>query len=303
MAAERKKEEPTFYRAWHRPDKLESGIRIELERSVEFNSYRVDCSNLAELVKLPLTELQAKRKDGAAAEKTIFEKVQAAAQEWETQAAQTMLLDRALEYIHTLEVKHTSNEWKQQKDGAWEISNRVYNMRYKISQELDGKRNGQWLVTWGIALNRPSRPATEKYYYSGDIMVVELKKKYYNAEAEAQHYIQGRFDVYVHLFTELSPPIPDKYKRHFCINGVLLPGYTVAPPERAPQEVADELLTLLNDSDIALPPTAEREPAKAPEEPTPKPTPEKSAAPKSPNPSRPSAKKKQASKKQTTQVR
>ena len=303
MAAERKKEEPTFYRAWHRPDKLESGIRIELERSVEFDSYRVDRSNLAELVKLPLTELQSKRKDGAAAEKTIFEKVQDAAQEWETQAAQTMLLDRALEYIRTPEVKHTSNEWKQQKDGAWEISNRVYNMRYKISQELDGKRNGQWLVTWGIALNRPSRPATEKYYYTGDIMVVELKKKYYNAEAEVQHYIQSRFDVYVHLFTELSPPIPYKYKRHFCINGVLLPGYTVAPPERAPQEVADELLTLLNDSDIALPPTAEQGPAKAPEESTPKPTAGKSAASKSPNPSRPSAKKKQASKKQPTHVR
>ena len=46
------------------------------------------------------------------------------------QAAQTMLLDRAIEYVKTPEVKHTSNEWKRQKDGVWEISNRVYIMRY-----------------------------------------------------------------------------------------------------------------------------------------------------------------------------
>ena len=34
------------------------------------------------------------------------------------------LLERALEYLHTPEVEHTSNEWKQDKNGIWEISNR-----------------------------------------------------------------------------------------------------------------------------------------------------------------------------------
>lgn len=232
--AEQKRKEPTFYRVLHRTDKFNPGEHIELERSVEFDRWNVDRSDLAELVKLPLQELQAKRKDGATAEKTIFGKVQVAAEEWVEQAAQTMLLDRAIEYVKTPEVKHTSNEWKRQKDGVWEISNRVYIMRYKIMQETTGNHQGQWLVTWGIAINRPPRPSTEKYYYSGDVMVVEIKKKYYNAEADAQNYIQGRFDVYARLFTELSPPVPDEFKRSFYINGVLLPGYTIAPKERAP---------------------------------------------------------------------
>lgn len=286
----------TFYRAFHRQDKLEPGIRMELERSIEFESWNVEESNLAELVKLPPADLQAQRKDGAAAEKEILKKVQDAAQEWVTQAAQTMLLDRAIEYVKTPEVKHTSNEWKRQKDGIWEISNRVYMMRYQISQVPDGNKKGQWLVTWGIAINRPKRPATEKYYYVGDVMVVEQKKKYYNAEADAQHYIQGRFDVYAHLFTELSPPIPDKFKRSFYINGILLPGYTVAPRERAPHEVAEELLSLLNDADIAPPPAAV-------EQPPPKPVPEKAPASTKAKAPHSAAKKKQAAKKKTAPVR
>lgn len=305
--AEQKRKEPTFYRAWHRTDKFNPGEHIELERSVEFDSWQVDRSDLAELVKLPLQELQAKRKDGAAAEKTIFGKVQAAAEEWVEQAAQTMLLDRAIEYVKTPEVKHTSNEWKRQKDDIWEISNRVYVMRYKITQETKGNHQGQWLVTWGIAINCPHRPSTEKYYYSGDVMVVEQKKKYYNAEADAQNYIQGRFDVYARLFTELSPPVPDEFKRPFYINGVLLPGYTIAPKERAPQEVADELLGLLNDGDLAPPP--DPEPPKAPEKPPPpqvKADPEKPAAAQKRRATpakKPAPKKKAAAKKQSAPVR
>ena len=101
--AEQKRKEPTFYRVLHRTDKFNPGEHIELERSVEFDRWNVDRSDLAELVKLPLQELQAKRKDGATAEKTIFGKVQVAAEEWVEQAAQTMLLDRAIEYVKTPE--------------------------------------------------------------------------------------------------------------------------------------------------------------------------------------------------------
>ena len=305
--AEQKRKEPTFYRVLHRTDKFNPGEHIELERSVEFDRWNVDRSDLAELVKLPLQELQAKRKDGATAEKTIFGKVQVAAEEWVEQAAQTMLLDRAIEYVKTPEVKHTSNEWKRQKDGVWEISNRVYIMRYKIMQETTGNHQGQWLVTWGIAINRPPRPSTEKYYYSGDVMVVEIKKKYYNAEADAQNYIQGRFDVYARLFTELSPPVPDEFKRSFYINGVLLPGYTIAPKERAPQEVADELLDLLDDGDLA--PPSDPEPPKAPKKSPPpqgKASPEKPAAAQKRRATpakKPTAKKQAAAKKQSAPVR
>lgn len=299
MAAQRKEPEPTFYRSMHYKDELTLGVHIKLDRTVEFVSYMVDRSNLAELVTLPLKELQSKHKDRAAEEKTAFKKVQAAAEKWVTQAAQTMLLDRALEYIQTPEVKHTSNEWKEQENGIWEISNRVYKMRYLVQKEIKGPKKGRWLAMWGIAINRPDRPSTEKYHYVGDTMVVEQKKKYYNAEADARQYIQGRFNVYAHLFTELSPPVPNQFKQHFYINGVLLPGYTIAPPERAPQEVADELLSLLEDEDITSPPSVEPEAPKAPEE-TPKTASEK---PLLPRPARSAPKKKTAGKKRFAPAR
>lgn len=167
-------------------------------------------------------------------------------------------------------------------------------MRYKITQETTGNHQGQWLVTWGIAINRPPRPSTEKYYYSGDVMVVEIKKKYYNAEADAQNYIQGRFDVYARLFTELSPPVPDEFKRSFYINGVLLPGYVIAPKEKSPQEVADELLSVLDDDDLTSPPTPE--PSKAPGEPS---QPHGKANPEKPPASTPAQKRKVSPAKKT----
>lgn len=132
-------------------------------------------------------------------------------------------------------------------------------------------------------------------------------KKYYNAEADAQNYIQGRFDVYARLFTELSPPVPDEFKRSFYINGVLLPGYTIAPKERAPQEVADELLDLLDDGDLA--PPSDPEPPKAPKKSPPpqgKASPEKPAAAQKRRATpakKPTAKKKAAAKKQSAPVR
>ena len=306
MAAQSKQDERTYYRVYHYTDKHEAGVLFDVNLKIEFDSYCVDKSDLAELSKLSLKELQSKRTISVGEEKAAFQAVQAAGDQWTVCAAQTMLLDRAIEYVQTPEVPHTANEWKPIKDGQMEISNLVYVMRYKISQQKDGNHKGQWLVTWGIALNRPPRPKTEKYYYAGDVMVVDVKKKYYNGEADAQHYIQGRFDVYAHLFTELSPPVPDKYKRHFQINGVLLPGYTIAPPERAPHEVADELLSLLDDNDLVAQPGEEQEPptqeapaskldtkAVSPS----KPAPEKRLSPKAAKkPQRPAAKKKAAAK-------
>lgn len=300
MAVQHKNPEPTFYRAGRYPEKLEPGISLEVKRTVEFVAYYIEKCNLPELSKLPLADLQSKRKDSVASEKTHFEKVLAAIQEWENQATQTMLFDRAIEYAKTPEVKHTSNEWKQQKDGVWEISNRVYKMRYRIVQEKDGNHKGQWLVEWGIAINSPPRPDTERYYWSGETMVVELKKKYYNAEADAQNYIQGRFDVYAHLFTELSPPVPNEFKRHFHINGVLLPGYTVLPPERKPQEVADELLSFLEQGDLAQPEAKPPPPAVTPKADTP---PKAAPSEKAGKPSRPAAKKKLAVKKKSAPAR
>ena len=45
-----------------------------------------------------------------------------------------------------------------------------------------------------------------------------------------EKYLQGRINAYIHLFKEISPPIPAEHEKRFCVNGVLLPGYTVEAP-------------------------------------------------------------------------
>lgn len=76
------------------------------------------------------------------------------------------------------------------------------------------------------------------------------RDKRFTDKAAMEKYLNGRIAAYAHLFTEISPPIPQDQKGRFCVNGVLLPGYTVEAPERTPQEVADDLLSLLEDGDL-----------------------------------------------------
>ena len=66
-----------------------------------------------------------------------------------------------------------------------------------------------------------------------------------------EKYLQGRIAAYAHLFTEISPPIPKEHLKHFCVNGVLLPGYTVEDPDAMkPNEAAlDDLLSLLDEDE------------------------------------------------------
>lgn len=247
----------TFYYCYHNPDKLEPGILLSVDRKLEYNAWAAELSTLSELVKLSPKELEDKRKNSIRLEKGIFKKIQAAFQEWEEQAVQTMVLDRALEYVHTPGVSHTSNEWVRRKDGTWEISNQTYIMTFKIWE--DTEKPGTFLVSWAIGVNRPQRPKTEKYYYSGAPSIAEQTKKRYDTSEAAQKYIQGRFDLYSYLFTELRPPIPDGFQRAFTINGCLLPEYTVSPPKRTSSKDIDDLLDFLEDKDIF--PSEQKEPS------------------------------------------
>ena len=224
-------------------------------------------------------------KSSEAAEKSIFDKLKAAASEWEAQAAQTLLLEKVLEYVRTPEVSHTSNEWKQIQGGAWEISNRVYQMRYVFVPVPQSKAVR---VTWGIVYNTPQQPGNPRYANSwGDSRyIVRQEKKPYDSVEAAQRYIQGRFNLYAHLFTELSPPVPNDCKRMFMVNGHLLPGYTLAPPERTKEEAVKDLLDCLEDGDVA-PAVSEPEAPPAPKQ--------KDAAPA--KPAQPAAKKKTGPKK------
>lgn len=59
-------------------------------------------------------------------------------------------------------------------------------------------------------------------------------------------YIEGRKKAYAHLFTEISPPIPQEHAEHFKVNDVLLPGYTIEGQEpitttRTAADVLNEL--------------------------------------------------------------
>ena len=266
-------------------DSLTTGATLKIVHSLHYLDHNAS-PFMALLANRPVAELQEMLKNSKGAEESIFEKLKAATDEWEAQAAQTLLLEKVLEYVHTPEVSHTSNEWKQLETGAWEISNRVYQMRYQFTPVPHSKAVR---VTWGIVYNTPQQPGNSRYANSwGDSRyIVRQDKKPYDSVEAAQRYIQGRFNLYAHLFTELSPPVPNDCKRMFMVNGHLLPGYTLAPPERTKEEAVKDLLDCLEDGDVAPSAPLLEEP------PAPKPKP----APSPSKPSRTAAKKKSGPKK------
>ena len=267
-----------FYTVNSWEDKVITGGTLKIVHSLWFSDYNAG-PHLAPLVGLTPNELREQLAASKDAEQAIFAMLKAASTQWDSQAAQTLLLEKALEYVQTPEVEHTSNEWKQQKDGTWEISNRVYQMTYHFAPVPQSKAVR---VSWKIRYNTPQQPGNPRYANSwGESRNIagQDKKLYDNVDA-AQRYIQGRFDLYAHLFTELSPPVPNDCKRMFTVNGHLLPGYTLAPPERTREENLSNLLDCLEDGDI--PPPLEKKPP-APKERT---AAKKKSAPKKSGPIR-----------------
>ena len=103
------------------------------------------------------------------------------------------------------------------------------------SYRSEGKR---WDLKWYIYTNSPH----DNY----NIKVAGQDKSFPNKD-EAEKYMQGRIKAYSHLFTEISPPIPDEYLRPFIVHGHLLPGYTKASDVIKEQEkpsVKDKLKDL-----------------------------------------------------------
>ena len=258
-------------------DTLTTGETLKMVHTLWFSEYNAS-PFMALLTDKPTSELQEMLKSSEAAEKSIFDRLKAAVSEWEAQAAQTLLLEKVLEYVRTPEVSHTSNEWKQIQGGVWEISNLVYQMRYQFTPVPQSEAVR---VTWGIVYNTPQQPGNPRYANSwGDSRFIarQDKKLYDNAEA-AQRYIQGRFNRYAHLFTELSPPVPNDCKRMFMVNGHLLPGYTLAPPERTKEQTVNDLLDCLEDGDVA-PPMPEPEAPATPKQKAAQPDAKKKTGPK-----------------------
>jgi hypothetical protein len=215
-------EENKDYRVYRYGDDLKPGYELKVEHSVS-------CENvdISALIAMGTESLEAMRQGSIDGEQKAYEIVLAAAKQWEQQAVATQTINRALEYLRTPEVAHTSNQW-QSKDN-WrdkeEISNRVYRMTCSVWEDTKYDRETKqsvpvaWYVTWDVYVNSPKKGYGER--------IAGQSQKRYTDKNAAMKYLEGRKKAYSHLFTEISPPVPDQYKQHFTVHGSLLPGYTV----------------------------------------------------------------------------
>ena len=230
---------------------IDPGKEIEVSTRIYQN---VDKARVAELVNLPRTELMELEQASVAKEKAIFEKFSAIEAEWLKQAAETVALREAKEYLMALPVDHTYNQWKKSEYGNFEMSNMVYKMTYRTYEQTHYDRTKQetvidaWRLYWDLHYNTINKPTPD--LTGSGWQIAGQRDKRFSTKEEMERYLQGRIKAYAHLFKEVSPPIPPDQKGRFCVNGVLLPGYTVETPERTPQEVADSLLSLLEDDDL-----------------------------------------------------
>lgn len=219
-------------------DSLQPAQNMRIERTIYFREGGADISGLAAL---PVERLQAMREESAAAEQVIYDKLREASAEWEAQAGQTLLFNKAIEYARTPTVKHTSNQWeKSGHNNAWqEMSNMVYSMSHHVYERTRYDRETEksvpvaWELTWSIHTNPPQNLTRTK--------IAGQDKKVYSDRADMEKYLAGRIKAYSHLFTEISPPIPQGYANDFRVNGQLLPGYTVEGEEpKQPDRAAVE---------------------------------------------------------------
>lgn len=207
--------------------------------------------DISELVQLTEGELKEKECASVEKEKNIYRKIEDAIAEWKKQAAETIHLQKAQEYLKTTAVEHTENQWSKKED-TWILSNMVYKMTYRINEISHGSNKKRhpihWELTWSLVFNTPSNSD-----FSGRrSRIAGQRNKKFTDKAEMEKYLKGRIQAYAHLFTEIFPPIPKEQEGYFCVNGILLPGYTIESPEllEPDKDHVDDLLSLLSDMDI-----------------------------------------------------
>jgi hypothetical protein len=215
-----------FYEVYTYGDSLKPGSKLKIERTISFKSANADLERLAAL---PLGELEQKRADSAGAEKAVFEQVQAMLEKWDEQAAVTMLVDKAIEYAREKLPEHSSNQWYTEEYGYKSVSNMVYKMTYNVYEEKKYDHSQKepvpvaWLLTWSVRTNMSCSGSL-----ASSSRIAGQDRKRFTDKAAMEKYLQGRIAAYAPLFTDVSPPIPPGYAKHFKVNGLLLPGYTVA---------------------------------------------------------------------------
>lgn len=217
-------------------DRLEVAKKLVIERSIYFESEKADISALTGL---SLAELTRLRQESAAAEQAVFDRLKTEAAAWEQQAGNTRFLEKAIEYVRTPPVKHTSNKWEKT-DYEWQLrSNAVYQMRYHVYENTRYDRQAQksvpysWSLTWSVRTNGPN--------HEQNVKIAGQERKTFSDKAAMEKYLAGRIKAYDRLFIETVPPVPKEYAEPFKVNGLLLPGYVIEgePPQHtAPQQAA-----------------------------------------------------------------
>ncbi len=158
----------SFYEIGPSEGYLREGSYLEVRRQI---NYRGDRADFKPFLNVPVKDLEKRLKESQAEEKKVFEEMKKAVTAWDEHGAQTLLLQKAIEYMRTPEVTHTGNEWKRHKDGSWEISNLVYKMTFSIVKSGD-----EWKLTWELSYTAPglskgywsySRSPRERIEYEG----------------------------------------------------------------------------------------------------------------------------------------
>lgn len=204
-------------------DRLEPGEKIKIEHTVSTPN-----PEIAGLVSHTAKELEKLHLESANKERVIFNKLRGVFEEWEKQAAQTQRIGKAIQYVKTKAVQHTSNRWVEDEYNWHRISNAVYRMYYRVSANRPYKqpdRVTSWELSWGVYVQDPSDAKTNGRIAGQD-------KKRFEDKAAMEKYLQGRIKAHAHLFTEIYPPIPKEYAKCFTVNGQLLPGYAAGQADR-----------------------------------------------------------------------
>ena len=205
-------------------DRLTEGSKIQIEHTVYGEP------DISGLISKPLIELLDLHAGSVMAEKAAYENVRQAARDWEKQAALTQQFNRAIEYVQIPKAEHSYNKWVKAKDsyGYDSISNAVYKMSCRLQEGYSWRgKPAKWEVRWHIYTNSPHENYNEK---------VAGQERSFADKASAEKYLQGRVKAYAHLFTEISPPVPDEYTRPFIVHGQLLPGYTTEAMQKAQEQ-------------------------------------------------------------------
>ena len=189
--------------------------QIKLEHDVYCND-----TDMSDLISKSVDELNAMYEECLSIEKTAFDKVVQTAREWESTAAGTRQVARALEYVKLPQVLHSSNQWVNEQYDWKSISNAVYKMSVHTAERTNYRTDKKhWEIKWFIFTNNPRANYNRK---------IAGQEKSFPTKEDMEKYLQGRVKAYSHLFTEISPPIPEEHLEPFILYGHLLPGYTKA---------------------------------------------------------------------------